>query len=238
MNNGVPAVLLPHLDAWLTPQVGLDEVPRWKKYIDKDQGVRLQNSLQHSLSITILGSMMMARLRPYGNIDSGFVVISLALHDVGEGILKKDTLYIDKTAEQDLNEYLAFRRHYEPLGNPVFPVLNEAFLLQFARKSPDIFPEDARQVMTHLAKYYLPEALMFDAVERWDYVLYAIEQYHKRGNEKILVQVLRTQAPLLDQLAKEISGFGEEIWTQEIGSWARAFVIAHEGLWIEQKGEV
>ena len=238
MNNGVPVVLLPLLNAWKTPQVGLDEVLRWKKYVDKDQGTRPQNSLQHSLSITILGSMVIEELRPYVEIDSGLLITCLAVHDVGEGILKKDTLYIDKTVEGDLEEYQAFRHQYEPLDRELFDRLHRAFLLQFALKNPRIFPGDAREIMAHLAEEFLLEALMFSAIEQWDYVLYAIEQYHDRGNEKILVQVLRSQIGPLNAFAEEIPGFKAKIWTPEISSWATSFLVPYEGKWIEQKGEV
>lgn len=239
MNNGIPTALVPLIEAWKTPQVGLDEVPRWKKYRKgKGEGVRRQNSLQHSLSITILVAIMRARLRIYlPFLDWLLVATAVAIHDVGEGIIKKDTHYIDKTVEGDLAEYLAFRRHYEPLGDKVFTPLHRAFLLQFARKNPEIFPDDARQIMADLAGEHLMEAFMFDAIERWDYALYALEQYHERGNEKILVQVLRNNNPAIQELKRCLPGFREEIWTRELDLWTNDFLLAHEGMWIEQKGE-
>jgi hypothetical protein len=239
MNKSIPAALVPLLEAWKTPQVGLDEVSRWSKYIDKDQGVRRQNSLQHSLSITILVPMMKARMRldqPF--LDWLLVMTALSVHDVGEGIIKKDTHYIDKTVEGDLAEYRAFRQRYEPLGDTLFDPLHRAFLLQFARKNPEIFPEDARQIMAGLAKDCFLEALMFDAIERWDYTLYALEQYHERGNEKVLVQVLRNNIAAIDYLIKNLLGFGANIWTREFDLWVKDFLRAHEGMWIEQEGEV
>lgn len=238
MNNGIPTTIVPLIEAWKTPQVGLDEVPRWKKYIDKGEGVRRQNSLQHSLSITILVAIMRARLRIYlPFLDWLLVTTAVAIHDVGEGIIKKDTHYIDKTLEGDLAEYLAFRRHYEPLGNGVFSPLHRAFLLQFARKNPEIFPDDARQIMGDLAREHLMEAFMFDAIERWDYLLYAFEQYHERGNKKILVQVLRNNIAAIQDISRNLEGFSTEIWTPELDLWTKNFLRAHEGMWIEQKGE-
>jgi len=158
------------------------------------------------------------------------------MHDVGEGILGKDTPYIDKSVDRDLEEYLAFRRCYEVLDPVVFDRLHRAFLLQFAQKNPGTFPEDARRIMAEIVKKFPMETFAFDAIERWDYVLYALEQYHERGNEKILVQVLRNQVKHLNILANELPGFGDEIWTWELASWANVFLKAHEGKWIEQKG--
>lgn len=237
MNNGVPSAYLPLLDAWRAPQVGLPEVLRWKKYIEKDQGVRPQNSLQHSHAITLLGAMVVEQLRPYVQLDFGLLMTALAVHDVGEGEIGKDTLYIDKTTAGDLEEYSAFCHRYEPLGGLVFDLLHRAFLLQFALKNPECFPPTARALMREIAGVNRMEALAFDAVERWDYLLYALEQYHERGNEKILVQTLRGQIGHLNRLADDLPGFGKAIWKKEISVWSGEFLGSHDGKWVEKKGE-
>ncbi len=238
MNNSVPSAYLPLLDAWKAPQVGLPEVVRWKKYIDKDQGARLQNSLQHSHAITLLGAMMVGQLHPYVQLDSGLLMTALAVHDVGEGEIGKDTLYIDKSTAGDLDEYLAFQRRYEPLGESAFNVLHRAFLLQFALKNPESFPPRARALMCKLAVTNRLEALAFDAVERWDYVLYALEQYRERGNEKILVQTLRHQIGHLNRLSDDLPGFSQAICKKESSVWSAEFLGSHRGKWEERKGEV
>lgn len=239
MENGIPAAVVPQLHALVASQVGWDEVVRWKKYVNKGEGVREQNSLQHSLSITILGWTVMAQLRSYNPfIERGLVMAGLAIHDVPEFILRRDVLHIDKTVEKDLQEYLAFRQCYEPLGSTMFDPLHRAYLLQFARKNPEIFPADGRRIMADIRGHSLVEALMFEAVEQWDYVLYALEQYRERGNEKILVQTLRNQIASIGELKKLLPGFREEIWTDDFSLWVNEFLKAHEGQWIEQKGEV
>lgn len=224
------------LDVWKSGQEGLPLVPRWSKYVGKDQGVREQDSLKHSYSLTVLGTIFLERMRDCQPLDGELLLSALLIHDHGEGEVGRDTLYLDKTAEGDLAEYLAFRKRYEPLG-PDFRAFHRAFLLQFAAKDPPGFPDDAKRVMADLRSGRMPEALAFDALERWDYVLYALEQYFERGNEKILVQVLRNQVPKLDRLCGELHGLRQVVWTDEIATECRAFVAARAGKWVEQKGE-
>jgi hypothetical protein len=236
----LPANLIPLIEAWQTPQTGLASVARWAKYRKGEPGVRHQDSLQHSFSIVLLGMMVLAQLRKHGNnLTEELILKALAVHDIGEGEIQRDTHYIDKNPDGDIAEYLAFRERYVKLDPVVFNELHRAFLLQFASKTPwDGFPPDARVILNNIRQYFHMEILTFEAIERWDYVLYAFEQYHERQNAKILVQVLRNQMRHLDLLAQLIPGFREADWTYELEQWCMAFVDQHIGLWIEQKGEV
>lgn len=81
------------------------------------------------------------------------------------------------------------------------------------------------------------ECLAFDAIEKWDYILYALEQFIEQGNAKILVQVMRHQASQMDRLAKKLPGFGKQIWTDSIRSLFSEFLDHYKDYWIEQKGE-
>jgi hypothetical protein len=227
------------LCVWLSGQVALPQVARWSKY-HKENGqkmTRLQNSLQHSYSIPLLGKIVCYKLRPYVSLDEALLQNALLIHDHGEGEILRDTHYIDKNEEGDLEEYLAFVRCYSMLPKNLFEEFNEAFLLQFAMKNPLSFPEEARSLMTFLAIKCKSECLAFDAVERWDYVLYALEQFLVYDNTKILVQTMRHQAPHLDRLTKELPGFGEQIWTTSTRSCFSNLLEDFKYSWIEQKGE-
>jgi hypothetical protein len=172
-------------------------------------------------------------------LDRGLLMTALAVHDLGEGETGKDTLYIDKSIEGDLEEYQAFLRRYKlSKKGPMFNYLHRAFLLQFALANPQNFPLSARALMSGIAITNRLEAMVFDVVERWDYVLYAVEQYYERGNEKILVQTLRHQIPHLNRLSNELPGFGEKIWTKEISIWATELLKDCDGKYEEQKGEI
>ena len=227
------------IDVIKSGQVGLSTVIRWSKY-DKEEGggVRIQNSLQHSYSIALLGKMLIHKLRDYVTLDEPLLITALLVHDHGEGEINKDTHYIDKSVDGDLDEYLAFTQRYSALGKSQFEEFQKAFLLQFALKNPSCFPEQSRKIMEQLEQHKLLECNAFDAVERWDYLLYAIEQFEERGNKKVLVQTLRNQIPHLNRLAEvALPGFGAEIWTTQMRLWCQNFVSEHDGQWIEQKGE-
>lgn len=228
------ALMLP---AWKAPQIGLPGVIRWKKYLNNGGGAREQNSLQHSHSITVLGSFIAAQLAPFARLDVGLLVTALAIHDIGEGELGYDTLYVDKSVDGDLKKYTAFKRRYEKLDSDGFEFMHKAYLLQYALKIPEYFPLQARIIMSNLSREHALEALAFEGVERWDYCLYALEQYREHKNEKILVQVLRNQVPHLDRLAKDLPGFGKVVWTKSGSAWAANFLKMHHGKWEEQKGE-
>lgn len=229
------------LDVWRSGQVGLPTVPRWSKYDKPDDphgGVRSQNSLQHSYSIILLGRLVLEALRAERvYLDGELLLTTLHLHDHGEGELGQDTLYIDKTDDQDLREYLAFVKRFEKLPPSTFTSLEIAFLLQFAAKNPAVFPDHARTVMRTIVGAYAGEMLAFDFVERLDYVLYALEQFRDRGNRRILVQVLRHQLPKLERLAEQLPAIRKTLWTPETHDTCLAFLAEHEGQWIEHTGE-
>jgi hypothetical protein len=225
-------------DVWAAGQTLLPGVVRWSKYRNSNHGgVRRQDSLQHSYSINLLGIIFMQKLRRYVKLDEFLLSTALSIHDHGEGEIQQDTLYIDKNEQGDLQEYQGFVKRFSALEPEMFEQFKRAFLLQFALKNPESFPDDARDVMKQLRQHRTDECYAFDAVERWDYVLYAMEQNFKLGNAMVLTQTLRNQTPKLDALLNQLPGFGEEIWTKEIRKWCCSFLQLHEGSWIEKKGE-
>lgn len=226
----------PVLGPWLSIQTKLKKVIRWEKYIGKDNGIRIQNSGEHSLSLALLGIQVLGELSPYVALDEGFVLSALVVHDFGEGEIGKDTLYANKSPSRDVEEYLAFRESFESNSNGQFHLFHRAFLLQFASDSPStIFPDDAQVIMKDLMTKYPMEVLAFRAIEIWDYLYFAFEQYARRGNSTILVQTLRHQFERLDDLAENLPGFREQIWTRDIRGWCENFLETHKDQMIEKK---
>jgi len=225
------------IDIWTSGQVGLPEVERWSVHASQGSdhgGIRKQNSLQHSYSITLLGSMLIRSSREYiAGLDEILLLNSLLVHDHGEGELGRDIVAINKNENADLEEYNAFCSRFKQLPKYLFNFYHEAFLLQFALAKPNSFPPKARSVMAYLKKFKKMECLLFEFIERWDYLVYALEQYSIRGNERILVNVLRPQSKRFNQLAKEIPGARELVWTKEAENWANNFLSKHEGKWEE-----
>ncbi|HEU0051306.1 MAG TPA: hypothetical protein VFQ60_04620, partial [Patescibacteria group bacterium] len=89
-----------------------------------------------------------------------------------------------------------------------------------AEKNPVSFPDDARQIMNSLTQKYPVEISLFAALERLDYIIYAIEQYIDRGHSDILLEVLYRSMPHVDAYAKTIPGFTETVWTDAFRDWA------------------
>lgn len=224
------------LNVWRAGQTQLPLVVRWGQYSRDGSGTRVQDCLQHSYSLTLLARVFIEKLRPYITLGSELFLTAALVHDHGEGEIGKDTLYIDKSIKVDLAEYEAFCERFNGLGPALFAVFQRAFLLQFALVNPANFPLEARDIMRELAAQNRYEALAFEGLEHWNYILYAIEQYREYKNEKILVQVLRNSVPHLRELTTLLPGFGATIFTQEVYDWCLKFISAREGKWIEEKG--
>ena len=150
--NHIPLTFVPILDAWKSPQLGLPKVIGWKKYIIKEEGARPQNSLQHSHALAVLGAIVIAKLAKFTELDSGLLMTAFTVHDIGEGEIGYDTLYLDKTEDGNVSEYRAFKKRYRRLGGAGFEALEKAFLLQFALKENDGLPEKAKKIIRELPK--------------------------------------------------------------------------------------
>lgn len=228
-----------------TTQQLLPRTQRWSKYVVEGYA-RPQNDLQHSYSILILVWDVLSRNEGKSSIELDIPLLLQAfyIHDLGEALSGRDVLYIDRQAEQEVEEYVRFCEHMRHLDPKTFAAFERAFLLQFCLRSSDVleaFSLHAQEIMSSLAETRRNESLLFNAIERWDYVIYAFEQYEIYGNLKILIQTLRHQMPHLERLTEELSSavpiFGDEIWTAMIRDRCSHLLANYAGQWIEQKGE-
>jgi len=221
------------LHIWRFAQINLPKIVRWKKYVNRTQ-VRVQNTLEHTHSMVTLGAIM---IPPLGSdLDEALLLKALHFHDEGEGILGRDTLYIDKTANEDYLEYLGFLKLYEDLPRELFVQLEEAFLLQFAANDHEGFSGRTRAIMAGLRRRKPKEILVFEAIERFDYYLYALEQFIDYDNILLYVQVLRSQYGHLNSLAEALPAFSQ-FWTPWHRQATEDLLANYEGQFIEQKGE-
>ncbi|MGC9605422.1 MAG: hypothetical protein ABSF56_01545 [Minisyncoccia bacterium] len=163
-------------------------------------------------------------MRPYCRLDELLLSRCVSHHDEPEGIRIIDLPADIKTDEDDLKEYLVFRRLCGPLGVAVWRELERSFLLQFCLRNPACFPEEARLVMTDLAEHRRNEALFFDGVQRLDYMYYAYECYVEHDIIRILVEVARNQIVELDAIAAELPGFDKVVWTLNLRDYFKGFV--------------
>lgn len=211
-------------DVWLTTQVIFRGVHRWSRY--KDKGVRTQDVLQHSYSITVLAKIFALKITPYiPHFNHDLLLTAFLLHDHGEGELKRDICFDQKGNGDDLDEYNAFVRRYSSLDENVFLSLERAYLLQYALKDKPEFPMRTKLIMEHLAidNYY--EALAFETVELWDYLLYAFEQVENGCDPMILSEVSRNHWERLNDLAKLLPGLSETIWTPVVSDAFRSMYV-------------
>lgn len=213
------------------PQENLPLVIRWSTYQEEgcEPKGRLQNTLQHSFTITLLAMMVIHMLRPtYPLKDELLLGTAFAVHDMGEGILGRDTLYPDKTAAGDAEEYVAFAKSLQGLDASTRNFLTRAFLLQFALKSPahwDAFPIDARIMLAELKQTYAAEALLFEALEHIDYMLYGLEQRIERQVPNIMEDLVEKQLPLIRDYAERIPGLDVHLWTPEDSAWCLELLV-------------
>lgn len=216
------------VDVWRSGQVALPAVKRWGAFDTASHGgIRQQDLLQHCYSFAVAGRLILHALRSYVTLDESLLLTSFLLHCQGVGELGQDTPYPGKSEWSDLREHAAFTDRFSKLPKNLFDDLHRAYLLQFAGQNFERFPDETKKVMEDLRQHRPMEILAFEAAERWDFVLYAAEQFRDRGNDVILSTVLQTHGPRLDELVEKLPGFGQEIWTPEIRKWRDEFLKKH-----------
>lgn len=210
------------LKSWHLPQVAMSKVIRWGNHLENDvsNSLRIQNTLQHTHSLVFMCDVLSYKLQSYVELDEALLLRACHYHDVGEGLCGFDTPYGSKSDNQDLNEYLAFCEFHKDLDEKFFLKQKQAFLLQFAGKDKyfDLFPPDALYPMLTLKKYKPYEVLFFEVLERWEYFFYPLEHCSDGKHMDLLRSVVKNQCPRLDELAEELPGFKEEIWTDSISA--------------------
>jgi hypothetical protein len=162
-------------------------------------------------------------LEPFVRLDQSLLSAAFKIHDFGEGELNRDIPQPEKTEDHDLQEYLAFCQRFKRLPKPVFEHFQRAFLLQFCLDFTDNFPDEAKEIMADLAKNKKMEALVFRAVEYWDYLLFALEQYAVNEDGVLLTILLKNHTGVLENLKKELPGFEQLFWTEKIQNWCAKF---------------
>lgn len=224
----------PLLKIWTDTQIGLGEVVRFGTHVEDDSTLRKQTTLEHKISVLVIVTLLLPRFRNYIVLDESLVIRGFTVHDVGEGILKRDIVWINKSDEKDLEEYLAFSDHTKHLEGIEYEESQRAFLLQFASKNPPCFPAHAQRTMAKLWDENKYEVLVFAALEAYDYLFYGFEDLEKTGRAVLLTRILRNQISRLNEFATQIPGF-RTIWTEELQNWCEMFVAKNRGVSAEPR---
>ena len=211
-------------DIVLTAQTIFKGVYRWSRL---GKGVRQQDVLQHSYSITILAKIIIEKLNFSLGLDEDLIITAFLVHDHGEGELKRDICsgYKNKKGnDDDLQEYFAFVKRYKALDPEIFYVFHRAFLLQFCLKDRSGFPDDAIKIMDDLRNINYFEALLFRGIELVEYLLYAMEQDKKGNRPGFLLEVYKSCLPEIEEISAKLPGFSEEVWTDEVSAFFEAYL--------------
>jgi hypothetical protein len=229
MQNSLMAKLFP---VWLSIQTELSEVIRWGRHRASNPKLRVQSTDKHALSFIIVSKIALLHLDKYygRHYDTFLLSTTIDLHDLPEGFLKRDITLREKVEQNDVDEYKAFKQKFQHLSPAVYEYLEYAYLIQFALKDSGLFPEDARKVMTEIRKDHMREAMLFRALEGWEYIFYAYEAYLDHKDAYILYDVVESQLKKLQHAARDIAGFRLEIFTKEFEDWCLEV--------IEKKGHV
>lgn len=219
-------------------QGGMESVPRWEKYVA--MGATPENDLQHTFTASQLAVYVIESLSCDNDMDRYLVLKSVLLHDLGE-VTTRDTHYIDKDGSQDLAEIAAFVEQISIFPYDIRQNYLKGFLLQFVseraridRTSLGHLPEVQRVLDELLVTHYV-EGLMFEAIERYGYILYAYREYIQRNDIAILLQVLRHQHPALCALAEELPGFADRFYPETLMRGVDDFLVRYQGEYAENK---
>ncbi|MBL7058547.1 hypothetical protein ISS03_04365 [Patescibacteria group bacterium] len=213
------------LRIWSQGQISMESVCRWSRF--ERTGIRRQTNLAHTHGLTTLGIILLEKLKPHIQIDDLLVIEALHIHDISEGILQRDISALAKVSQHDLEEYEAFEREFSILEEAVYNRLRKAFLLQFVLKDYSWLPPNIQSLVCVLKESYYMEAKVLRSLELWDYFMFGLEQYSLRKNPDILVSVVKTNIVELSNIANQIPGFCEEVWTKEVVVFLEQFSSEH-----------
>jgi hypothetical protein len=227
---------------WKSSQVDLSEVIRWKLHLNDGiakVGMRPQNVLQHTYSFSLFCGIACSMLAPYvyaaSRVRLDLLLLERAFkwHDYGEGLKKRDVHGVLKKAQDDVDEYLAFREHIKMWPTVIREEYKRAFLLQFVLKGNALFPDEAKKIMREIEEIYHYEAFIFTALEKFEYIFYPIEV--EEQHEYLLTWVLRGGLPKMRKYVWEIPGFREVIFTDLLEGQIVEYLKAHEDVPDEDK---
>lgn len=217
------------LPLWNMSQRELASVVRWGSFVEENPKLWKQPTLHHTLSFSIVASVCVQLLKKHIRLDEGLLQLAFNIHDLGEGLTRRDISVGKKQDKDDLEEYEALKKSFSFLSPKDFRPLQKAFLLQFARRNPDCFDQYERNLMRQLMKSSKNEVLVFNALESWEYIFYPLEMYIQGLDDGgLLFIVLSNQLDKLKMFSRELKGFRQEIFTKSFEEWAEDFVLNHK----------
>jgi len=209
---------------WKLSQIDLSKTIRWKEHLKGNPEMRRQSVLDHTLSFSIVSTIALMLMQPYKKLNEALLQKAFLIHDLPEGILRRDINAQKKQDEDDRDEFLAFEDKFRHLPDDAYIELRKAYLLQFARRNPDCFPEHARAVMEDIVEKNFYEAVAFEALEKWEYIFYALETSQDQTHPYLFTKVLCDNLPQLQEYAEILPGFREAVFTHEFEGYIKKYL--------------
>lgn len=206
-------VMGPLTRVWKSQEL-LPQVLRWGRYLKEGERIHRQCLAQHVWGVQLVAAAVVHAVREHTVLDSSLLLHAFLVHDHGEAELGRDHCAPVKRAEHDLEEYHAFVQRFGLLDEATFHMFRRAFLLQFVLPGKDeLLPQCARLVTAELRETHYREAVAFRLIELLDYLAYAMAQWFGRNNYRILADVIESSRTEIDDLALQLPGFRETVWT-------------------------
>lgn len=217
-------------------QTSLQKIVRWGlirknwfyNLIHPQARLRRQDDLVHTFSLVLLLTNIIVKLRRLNpELDSMLIISAGTVHEFGEAELKRDICFLVKEGNHDVDEYVSFVKRFSCLEAELLAYHKRAFLLQFVGSNPpnkqkawENFDDEAREILYDLSYHKMPEALIFWATEKLEYILFALEQARRYRNYVMIEEVLRNHWVDMNRACALIPGWKETIWTVGIDTLA------------------
>lgn len=203
---------------WQNAQQPMMRVVRWGNFPSYGQTL-----VEHSNSVQFVLLWVQSRLASRPDVDWSLLQRAFLVHDHGEPLSGGDEHAENKTPDKEVEEYRAFHYLLTRVDLDYRNFLMQAFLLQYVRKKQwwSEFSAVDRVMVATLAEKYQVEAVLFEGVERLDYLASALEGYNRyppvrNEREMMMDHVLANQVPKLDALAHEWVPFARRVWTSQL----------------------
>jgi hypothetical protein len=214
------------MKVWGNAQKPMAKVVRWGNFPDYGQTL-----LMHNNSVLVVAAWV---CRVVEHDDASFrkgdVYEALIFHDHGEPLTGGDEHIDAQTKEKEVREYEAFQKLLIDIPIKTLSGWLTSFTLQFCRKtSAADLPSKGQIIVDALCGHAGKEALVFEFIERLDYVFTALDGFDRsvrNEREGMLEHCLKNQAQKLNGLVEELPILGE-IWNNTLHDELHSLAAGH-----------
>jgi len=214
------------MQPWINAQRPMQAVVRWGNFPDYGQTL-----LMHNSSVLVVAAWV-CRVVERDDITfrKGAVYEALIFHDHGEPLTGGDEHVDARTNGKEGKEWNAFAKLLEHVPVWLHDKWLQTFSLQYCRKaSASELPERGQHIVHPLARHGAKEALVFEFIERLDYLFTALDGFDhgvRNEYEGMLEHCLKNQTHKLNELVVELPILAE-IWTNTLQDELHSLAAGH-----------